>query len=60
MAENVYYLEAANGMTVRVPESKVAAWKKRQDELRAEMAAGKRPKPDPQMVERLASLIRKK
>lgn len=32
--ETVYYLEAANGMTVRVPESKLEAWQAEQDKLR--------------------------
>ena len=37
-----YYLKAANGMTVRVPEDKVVQWQKAQDEIKA----GTR-KPDP-------------
>ena len=34
--EPVYYLEAANGMTVRVPESRLAAWQAEQDRQRRE------------------------
>ena len=32
--ETAYYLEAANGMTVRVPESKLEAWQAEQDRQR--------------------------
>lgn len=32
--EQTYYLEAANGMMVRVPESKLEAWQAEQDKLR--------------------------
>ena len=55
-----YYLEAANGMTVRVPEDKLESWQAAQDKIRADMQAGKTPKPDPQMVERLLSLMGQK
>lgn len=58
--EPIYYMEAANGLTVRVPQSKLKAWQKRQDEIRAEMKAGKQPRPDPQMLARLTSLLEKK
>lgn len=39
--ETVYYMEAANGMTVRVPESQLEAWTARQEELRKNPDAGK-------------------
>ena len=32
--ETVYYLEAANGMTVRVPQSKLESWQAEQDKQR--------------------------
>lgn len=32
--ESVYYLEAANGMTVRVPQSRLEAWQAEQDRQR--------------------------
>ena len=32
--EQVYYLEAANGLTVRVPESKLEAWQAEQERQR--------------------------
>lgn len=32
--ETVYYMEAANGMTVRVPESKLEVWQAEQDRIR--------------------------
>ena len=32
--EPAYYLEAANGLTVRVPESRLAAWQAEQDRQR--------------------------
>ncbi len=32
--ETIYYMEAANGMTVRVPESKLETWQEEQDNLR--------------------------
>lgn len=58
--ETVYYLEAANGMTVRVPESKLESWSAEQKKLKAEMAEGKQPRPDPKMVEALLSKIQSK
>ena len=58
--EIIYYLEAANGMTVRVPQSKLESWKKRQYEIRAEMEAGRTPQPDPQRVNELLSLLEKR
>ena len=33
--EQVYYMEAANGMTVRVPESRMEAWQAEQDRQRS-------------------------
>ena len=33
--EPVYYLEAANGLTVRVPESRLEAWQAEQDRQRS-------------------------
>ena len=33
--EQVYYMEAANGMTVRVPESRLEAWQAEQDRQRS-------------------------
>ena len=36
--ETVYYLEAANGMLVRVPESRLEAWIAEQDRLRQNKA----------------------
>ena len=38
-AETVYYMESANGMTVRVPESKLEAWHAEQDRIRNDPAA---------------------
>ena len=35
MAEAVFLMKAANGMRVRVPESKLESWQKAQDEIRA-------------------------
>ena len=35
MKETMYLMEAANGMLVRVPESKLDVWQKQQDALRA-------------------------
>ena len=32
--EQVYYMEAANGMTVRVPESRLEAWQAEQERQR--------------------------
>ena len=32
--ETVYYMEAANGMTVRVPESRLESWQAEQDKQR--------------------------
>jgi len=32
--ETVFYLEAANGMMVRVPASKLESWQKAQEEVR--------------------------
>ena len=32
--EQVYYMEAANGMTVRVPASRLEAWEAEQDKIR--------------------------
>lgn len=32
--ETVYYMEAANGMTVRVPESRLEAWQAEQERQR--------------------------
>lgn len=56
MAEKTYiYAEAANGMTVRIPEDKYPQWKKTQDEIRAGTY-----KRDPRMVEQLRSLMEKK
>lgn len=34
--ETIYCMEAANGMTIRVPESKLDAWQDEQDRLRSE------------------------
>lgn len=50
--ENVYYLEAANGMMVRVPESKLDAWLKGQEEVRQG-----RYKPSQQRIDSLRSQI---
>lgn len=33
-SETVYYVEAANGMTVRVPENRLEAWQAEQDRIR--------------------------
>lgn len=32
--EQVYYMEAANGMTVRVPASRLEGWQAEQDKIR--------------------------
>lgn len=37
--EPIYYMEAASGMTVRVPESKLEAWQAEQDRIRNDPAA---------------------
>lgn len=37
--EAIYYTEAANGMTVRVPESKLESWQAEQDRLRNDPAS---------------------
>lgn len=50
----VFYLEAANGMMVRVPEEKYASWKKAQDEIRA----GKRGA-DPQIERSLRAQLQR-
>lgn len=58
--EPVFYMEAANGLTVRVPQSKLDAWQKRQNEIKAEIEAGKTPTPDSEMVAHLRSLLEKR
>ena len=35
--ETIYYMEAANGMTVRVPESKLDTWQEEQEKLSSEI-----------------------
>lgn len=37
--ETIYCMEAANGMTVRVPESKLEAWQAEQDRIKKDPAA---------------------
>ena len=49
--EKAYYMKAANGLVVRIPESRLESWKKGQDELRA----GK--KAPEQSVKKLTSRI---
>ena len=49
--EKAYYMKAANGLVVRIPESRLESWKKAQDEIRA----GK--KAPEQSVKKLTSII---
>ena len=54
--EQVYYMEAANGMTVRVPESRLEAWQAEQDKIRR----GEAPKltePEKQSIDRILNRI---
>lgn len=49
--EAYFYLEAANGMMVRVPESKLESWQKAQDEIRNGTY-----KADPEEIQRIMDL----
>lgn len=49
-SETVYYMEAANGMTVRVPESKLEAWQAEQDRIRNDPSASELTEKEKEMV----------
>lgn len=48
--ETIYYMEAVNGMTVRVPESKLEAWQAEQDRLKNDPAAAELTEKEKEMV----------
>ena len=52
-SENVYYMEAANGMTVRVPESKLEAWQAEQERIRSDPKASELTEQEKQFKERI-------
>ena len=54
--EPVYYMEAANGMTVRVPASRLEAWEAEQDKIRRGEVTGLTPE-EKASVERILSRI---
>lgn len=49
--ETCYYMEAANGMTVRVPESRLEAWQTEQDRIRNNPDAAKLTETEKQLVD---------
>lgn len=55
MQKKCIYAEAANGITVRIPEESYGTWKKAQDEIRA----GTR-QADLQTAKQLRSLLEKR
>lgn len=55
MAEAVFLMRAANGLQVRVPESKLESWQKAQDEIRA----GKYRPSERQVAEMMSRAITK-
>lgn len=52
-SENVYYMEAANGMTVRVPESKLEAWQAEQERIRNDPKSSELTEQEKQFKERI-------
>ena len=54
--EEVYYLEAANGMMVRVPASRLEVWEAEQDKIRRGESTGLTPE-EKESVERILSMI---
>ena len=61
MAEQKALVKAANGMMVSIPVSRLGEWKKRQDEIAADLKAGRTPQPteeERQQKERLTAKMR--
>lgn len=52
MAEKRYMMEAANGMMVWIPESRLDSWQAAQDRIRREGFT-----PDPEVSRRIADMI---
>ena len=55
--EPVYYMEAANGMTVRVPESKLEAWEAAQNRQRQQKGPRERSATQQRLIESVVSAI---
>lgn len=55
--EPVYYLEAANGMTVRVPESRLEAWEAAQKQQRQQKGSRERSTTQKRLIESIVSAV---
>ena len=60
MAEQKALVKAASGRMVSIPVSRLESWKKRQDEIAADLKAGRTPQPteeERQQAERLTAKL---